>query len=164
MDHYRMVFNVAIPQLARVPNAPPVIKHKARHIKSAVAVLESSSPDRPRSATDPFDFLPRPIMPMRAPSAPAVAMKKSRPFSSVSLPSEKAKKEETVGRQSRVRIEVDGVETGHAHSRQSRAASSMSRWVFKINKHLNHKDATNKCTGALAFILDTLLLYFLRTD
>ncbi|XP_011681226.2 uncharacterized protein LOC100891346 [Strongylocentrotus purpuratus] len=125
MDHYRMMLNVTNPQLARVGSAVIATRHRTRLIKSAKPMLESG-PDRPQSAAA-MDFLPRPKLPMRAPSAPAVGrLHVSRPYSTMSMPSEQPKKDESQGRQSRVRIEVDGVDQGY-YSRYSRGGSTLSR-------------------------------------
>lgn len=129
MDHYRMILNVTNPQLARVGSAVNATRHRTRLIKSAKPMLESG-PDRPQSAA--MDFLPRPKLPMRAPSAPAVGrLHVSRPYSTMSMPSEQPKKDESQGRQSRVRIEVDGVDQGY-YSRYSRGGSTISRFVFML--------------------------------
>lgn len=130
MDHYRMILNVTNPQLARVGSAVNATRHRTRLIKSAKPMLESG-PDRPQSAAA-MDFLPRPKLPMRAPSAPAVGrLHVSRPYSTMSMPSEQPKKDESQGRQSRVRIEVDGVDQGY-YSRYSRGGSTISRFVFML--------------------------------
>ncbi|XP_063953684.1 uncharacterized protein LOC129256796 isoform X2 [Lytechinus pictus] len=124
MDHYRMILNVSNPSLARVGSAITPIRHRTRLIKSAKPKLESGS-ERPQSAAS--DFFPRPKLPMRAPSAPAVCrLQGSRPYSSMSLNTEQPKRDDMPGRQSRVRIEVDGVDQGY-HSRYSRGGSSFSR-------------------------------------
>ncbi|XP_072177179.1 uncharacterized protein [Diadema setosum] len=130
MDHYRMCLNVSHPQLARVSSAAPPTKHRTRLIKSAKPLLESS-PTRPRSATnDNLEFLPRPSMPARVPSAPAMALlHRSRPGSSFS---DRTKREDGMGRQSKVRIEVDGVDQGYA---TSRAGSSLSRNTRLTSPH-----------------------------
>lgn len=130
MDHYRMILNVTNPQLARVGSAVIATRHRTRLIKSAKPMLESG-PDRPQSAAA-MDFLPRPKLPMRAPSAPAVGrLHVSRPYSTMSMPSEQPKKDESQGRQSRVRIEVDGVDQGY-YLRYSRGGSTISRFVFML--------------------------------